>query len=190
MPKFKLYLESIHYTGRNIGDDIHVSVRALSQTYTLDFQLRVGQKKSFEPLEFIAEGDFDPEKDELRRKISITVIEIDPKTNDKAKNNAFHSIPIVLGSQFKFSQSVEVTEDNRLNEQKNKGRFTFTFVAVFPLLEEEIREGMRLPILTPPILQQSKPKYLSWNCDPICLLKCPDDDWLCVLNCCTRKTSH
>lgn len=184
MPKFKLYLSSIHYTGGNIGNDIQISIRTLGNTYSLDLGLRNGEQKKFEPLEFIAEDNFNRQKKELRRKISITVIERDPQRDDKGKKEAFQIIEVSTGSQFSFSQSVTVIEDNNLINKRKPGHFDFTFTAVFPHLEQEVSKGMKLPILTPPILNQTKPKFLRWSCDSICLFKCAPNDWPCIVNCC------
>ncbi len=187
MAKFKLYLTSIHYTGRDIGDDIHTSILALGQHHSLDFKLKNGQKKIFEPLEFIGEGDFGATQSKIRRKISITVIERDPQIDDEGMKNTFQVIKIASDSQFEFSQSVEVLEDNNLQKKDKVGYFTFNFVAVFPPVEQEGKAGKWFPKLAPPLLNQSKPQYLPWSCNPICIFNCAIGDWNCILDCCTEN---
>ncbi|WP_143473380.1 hypothetical protein [Flavilitoribacter nigricans] len=133
-----------------MGKDLSIAIRALRTDYTKDMLLRNGEEKLFESPELIAEGDFDPALDEIRRKITITVIEKDPVTNDKGDNELFHGVPAQPGGRFILEQEVRVREEGDQEQSGKVGIFHFTLLMVVPAVAAR-EDGMKLPVLRPPV---------------------------------------
>ena len=184
MLKYKLYLKSISYGGENIGDDLDISIRVLENSYTLALNLKHGQQKIFEPLEFIVTAGFDPKETELQTAINILLTELDPTKSDHTEKEESHSIEILSGSTSEFTQLIKVSEHGVLPGREKTAVFTFNFQVDFPIFENVDAGNMILPGIFPPLLYPLKPSYGHSKCDLVCLQQCASGDWNCILKCC------
>lgn len=186
--EFQLYLQSIHYTGDNIGEKVKFIIHAFNKTYEDDLILENKEKKIFAPPLLIGSAAFAPQEESFRKKVAITVIEDDESIDDKASIDKNPLIKNLLGQPYTFELEVEVTEKDNSGREGEKGLFTFSFLVIFSTFVEATHSGISLPNLAKPVPYQYQAQNTYWTCDSICLFKCSSNNRLCIIKCCFHRT--
>lgn len=183
--ELQLYLQSIHYTGDNIGKEIKFTIHAFNKIYKGDLILENKEKKIFAPPLLIGTATFAPQEKSFRKKVAITVIEDDDSIDDKASIDKRPLIKNLLGQPYTFELEVEIIEKDNSGRSGEKGLFTFGFLVIFSAFVEATHSHTKLPNLAKPVPYRHQAQNVHWTCDFICLSKCFSNNRLCIIKCCT-----
>lgn len=133
LKKIQFQLTKIKYTGKSIGDNIHVNIEILDKTLQIDKRIRVGST-----IQFIEEiGKFPTDQTSFAPKAKITITEKDALFND---TNNTEKVIKVDAENYKPQKFVYIIELREKRFWKNWGKSIAKFeVTIEALVAEAIK---------------------------------------------------